>query len=77
MAKIGRVKAEQHGSDGDTKLILSAEEAGDLRDLLTQAIDSAAERDDETKQGVVTIEMDGTKLKIGTKTVDADDDEEV
>ncbi|QOR55517.1 MAG: hypothetical protein UMS36scaffold28_7 [Phage 59_13] len=76
MAKVGKIKAEKHGSDDDGKLQLSADEVETLKQLLDDAATAAGELDSDKKCGVVTLELDGEKIKIGTAKVDVADDEE-
>lgn len=75
MPKVGTLKAAEHGSDGENKLTFSAEEANELKDLLDQAVAAAEDLNSETKCGAITIQIDGSKLKLGTTRVAVKDDE--
>lgn len=67
MSVTGKVKLQDQ--EDLECLCLTPEQAGELRDFLNDAIETAEGDTDDKKQGMVTLAISEKALKIGTSKV--------
>jgi hypothetical protein len=68
MANIGKVKASSE-QDDEGKLALTTDETTELEALLTEAKKAAEDATTDKATGVITLEIAGGKIKVGTGKV--------